>query len=351
MTLKRLLWLLGFTCGWILMSQSSAQAHEGAVLPVQDAPVTSEFGMRLHPVHKVHRLHDGVDYGAPCGTPIRAALSGVVSQTSNDVSGYGLLTKIRHNDGSQTFYAHQSKILVSVGQQVGTGEKIGLVGTTGTSTGCHLHFGAKTPSGEKLNPSIWLSGRKADGAAPMKLVADTQPVQAHEVAPGETLSGIASDHSLAEWQPIYELNRGQISDPDLIIPGQALKIPAVSQEKPASSEKAAEPAPTAVVSAPLDATAQDQIRHWFAHYGADVETGLRVADCESGFDVSAVNTGYTAADGSHPTGVFQFIRSTYLAMAAGAGLPEADDRLVPERNIQAAAWAFANGHGGHWACK
>ena len=102
-------------------------------------PVTSPFGMRVHPVTGVRKLHDGTDFGAPCGTPVTAAAPGtVVLQESHPA--YGLRIVLEHVGGMRTGYTHLSSQGVSHGERVTTGDVIGHVGTTGLSTGCHLHF-------------------------------------------------------------------------------------------------------------------------------------------------------------------------------------------------------------------
>ncbi len=102
-------------------------------------PVTSAFGMRVHPVTGERKLHDGVDFGAPCGTPVRAAAAGTVVTSAHD-GGYGLRVVIEHADGLRTGYAHLSSSAVSPGDRVDPRSQIGRVGTSGLSTGCHLHF-------------------------------------------------------------------------------------------------------------------------------------------------------------------------------------------------------------------
>jgi murein DD-endopeptidase MepM/ murein hydrolase activator NlpD len=108
-----------------------------------DAPVTSPYGMRFHPVLQVWKLHDGTDFGAGCGVSIRAAASGeVIERYFNE--GYGNRVLVSHGtlDGKSTVtaYNHLSGYAVSVGEQVSRGEVVGYVGSTGYSTGCHLHF-------------------------------------------------------------------------------------------------------------------------------------------------------------------------------------------------------------------
>lgn len=105
--------------------------------------VTSPFGMRTHPVTGVHKLHDGTDFRARCGAPIRAAAPGVVTRADSN-GAYGLQVAVDHGTANlprlSTSYSHLSRIGVRAGQQVRTGQIVGWSGTTGRSTGCHLHF-------------------------------------------------------------------------------------------------------------------------------------------------------------------------------------------------------------------
>jgi murein DD-endopeptidase MepM/ murein hydrolase activator NlpD len=112
------------------------------------APITSPFGWRWG------RMHEGIDLGAAYGTPIAAAGSGTVIY-AGWLGGYGNLTVIDHGGGLATAYGHQSQIAVSVGQQVARGETIGYVGSTGHSTGPHLHFEVRV-NGEPVDPLGYL---------------------------------------------------------------------------------------------------------------------------------------------------------------------------------------------------
>ena len=109
--------------------------------PLKHVRITSHFtNRRFHPVLKRWKAHHGTDFGAKRGTPILAAADGEVI-FSGWKGGYGKVIKIRHKDSYVTLYAHQSRLKVKVGQLVKTGQIIGYVGSTGRSTGPHLHFG------------------------------------------------------------------------------------------------------------------------------------------------------------------------------------------------------------------
>lgn len=107
--------------------------------PMEFSRVTSRFGPRMHPILKQGRQHNGVDYGAPTGTPVRTVGDGVV-EFAGWQNGYGNVIHIRHRGGRTTVYAHLSRIGVRKGQSVEQGQTIGNVGATGWATGPHLHF-------------------------------------------------------------------------------------------------------------------------------------------------------------------------------------------------------------------
>ena len=120
--------------------------------------VTSVFGMRLHPIFKQWRMHNGIDLSAPCGTPLYAAADGVVRHMGFDASG-GWRLVLAHGPvdgvGLETVYLHAQGYRVRTGEQVARGQLVGTMGTTGWSTGCHLHFGVKA-DGRHVDPQRWL---------------------------------------------------------------------------------------------------------------------------------------------------------------------------------------------------
>ena len=125
------------------------------LIPCNYTRFTSPFGYRIHPVHGDYRFHYGVDLAAPSGTPIVATRSGVVSRTYYSSSG-GYTVEIDHQDGFVSMYLHQTHYIVAPGDYVSAGQVIGYVGSTGTSTGPHLHFSI-TYNGEHVNPANYIN--------------------------------------------------------------------------------------------------------------------------------------------------------------------------------------------------
>ncbi len=108
------------------------------VWPVRGT-LSSPFGPRIHPIYGVPSFHTGIDLAVSEGTPVLAARAGTVTFSGWE-DGFGLLVVIDHGDGYETYYGHLSKLLVTAGQRVSVGETVALSGTTGISTGPHLHF-------------------------------------------------------------------------------------------------------------------------------------------------------------------------------------------------------------------
>jgi murein DD-endopeptidase MepM/ murein hydrolase activator NlpD len=128
--------------------------------PVDGAHLTSGFGMRFHPLLAYSRMHQGVDFGAPMGSPIYAAASGTVA-FAGPHGGHGNYVLLKHNKELNTGYAHMSRFAVRPGQSVTQGQVIGYVGSTGLSTGPHLHY------------EVWLRGQAMNPVA-LKFVGGTQ---------------------------------------------------------------------------------------------------------------------------------------------------------------------------------
>ena len=119
--------------------------------------VSSEFGPRKHPIHGGHRMHAGVDMAAATGTPVLAARGGVVTHAGR-MGGYGLMIEMEYADGMATRYAHLDRLDVDLGDEIRRGVRIGAVGSTGATTGPHLHFEVRV-DGEPSDPSKHLAAR------------------------------------------------------------------------------------------------------------------------------------------------------------------------------------------------
>jgi murein DD-endopeptidase MepM/ murein hydrolase activator NlpD len=128
--------------------------------PVDGARLTSGFGMRFHPLLAYSRMHQGVDFGAPMGAPILAAAGGTVAFAARH-GGHGNYVKLNHSKELSTAYAHLSRFAVRPGQKVAQGQVIGYVGSTGISTGPHLHY------------EVWLRGKPTNPMT-LKFIGGTQ---------------------------------------------------------------------------------------------------------------------------------------------------------------------------------
>lgn len=138
---------------------SGASTPSGSLVwPVSGGGVSGGVGPRIHPVYGYRSCHTGVDISAGYGTPIRAAASGIVASVQNG-GPYGLHTLIVHSGGLSTMYAHQSSVAVGSGSSVSAGQVIGYVGSTGWSTGPHLHFEVHV-GGVPYDPFGWFGGSR-----------------------------------------------------------------------------------------------------------------------------------------------------------------------------------------------
>ncbi|MXP41603.1 peptidoglycan DD-metalloendopeptidase family protein [Altererythrobacter soli] len=133
-----------------LLREIGGPAAFPTMLPIAAASLTSGFGMRYHPIHGGSRFHSGIDLAAPAGSPLKATLGGVV-KTAGWSGGYGLLVTIAHGGGVETRYAHLSRLNVTAGQAIEQGDVIGFVGSTGNSTGPHVHYEVRS-NGAPLDP-------------------------------------------------------------------------------------------------------------------------------------------------------------------------------------------------------
>jgi murein DD-endopeptidase MepM/ murein hydrolase activator NlpD len=148
--------------------------------PVDGAKITSGFGMRHHPILGYSKMHKGVDFGVPTGTPIMAAGDGTIEMAGAN-GAYGNYVRIRHSSGYATAYAHMSRFAqgIHTGKRVGQGQIVGYVGATGRATGPHLHYEILigntqvNPMSVKMPTGVKLTGRELDRFLALKKQADT----------------------------------------------------------------------------------------------------------------------------------------------------------------------------------
>lgn len=165
---------------WQSLDKASAFSAAGAPIgiskvsipsriPVDGFRLTSEFGMRVHPVLGGRRAHKGIDLATPVGTPVHAPADGVVGK-AEWFSSYGLYIQLEHGGELETRYGHLSRLNVAAGQFVHKGDVIGYVGTTGRSTGPHLHYEVRV-AGESVNPMPYMVESGATAGAPQLAMA------------------------------------------------------------------------------------------------------------------------------------------------------------------------------------
>lgn len=142
----------------VLLQQSLKQNTLPSTRPVNAAFNSSSFGWRVDPFTGQMAFHEGLDFMAEVGTPIRAAASGIVTAAEH-MQDYGNIVKIDHGSGVETRYAHTSRMLVKPGQRVEKGQLIAEVGSTGRSTGAHLHFEVRL-NGVALDPRRYLASNQ-----------------------------------------------------------------------------------------------------------------------------------------------------------------------------------------------
>jgi murein DD-endopeptidase MepM/ murein hydrolase activator NlpD len=145
-----------------LDGQSKRRSFLGS--PLAFSRITSSFAMRFHPILQTMRKHQGIDYGAPTGTPVRSVGEGVVAMAGWQ-NGYGNIVQVKHNNSITTVYAHLSRIDVKMGQHIEQGSTLGAVGATGWATGPHLHFEFKV-NGKQQNPLSMAKASEALTIAP-----------------------------------------------------------------------------------------------------------------------------------------------------------------------------------------
>ncbi|MFM7671313.1 MAG: M23 family metallopeptidase [Bacteroidota bacterium] len=138
----------------LVKDKATMLAHTPAIQPVHNRDLTriaSGFGIRIDPIYKTQKMHQGLDFTAPQGTPIYATADGVVNHSGNKNNGFGNYVTIDHGFGYETLYGHMVRTKATQGQAVKRGEVIGWVGSTGKSTGPHCHYEVHKFS-QKIDP-------------------------------------------------------------------------------------------------------------------------------------------------------------------------------------------------------
>jgi murein DD-endopeptidase MepM/ murein hydrolase activator NlpD len=138
----------------LIKNKEKLLSHTPAIQPVSNKDlkrIASGFGYRIDPVYKTVKMHAGLDFTAPQGTPIYATADGTVSVSGNKGNGYGNHVVINHGYGYETLYGHMVKVKATAGQKISRGEVIGWVGSTGKSTGPHCHYEVHK-KGNKIDP-------------------------------------------------------------------------------------------------------------------------------------------------------------------------------------------------------
>ena len=180
----------GDTSGYFTANGSSVQ--RGLMkTPVEGARISSGFGMRRHPIQGYNKMHKGMDFAAPTGTPIYAAADGVVEQIGR-YGAYGNYIRIRHSGNMKTAYAHMSRFArgVSNGSRVRQGDAIGYVGTTGRSTGPHLHY-------EVLVNNVQVNPAKITNTSSTELAgADLKAFKAHVKDSNATIARLQNEQTV-----------------------------------------------------------------------------------------------------------------------------------------------------------
>lgn len=145
--------------------------------------MSSGFGLRNHPIYGGLRAHKGVDLPAATGTPIRATADGLVGKAER-FGGYGLYVQLEHGGNLETRYGHMSRIAVAEGQRVHKGDVIGYVGSTGHSTGPHLHYEVRV-AGQAVNPLAYM--QRDDNLRQLASAADASQIRGYHAAGAEAV--------------------------------------------------------------------------------------------------------------------------------------------------------------------
>lgn len=189
--------------GQFFDARGEGTRREGLIAPVSGS-ISSRYGMRRHPILGYRRMHSGLDFRASHGTPIYAATDGTVNYSGRN-GGYGNFVRIRHEGNLSTGYAHMSRIAVSNGEQVRRGQVIGYVGSTGLSTGPHLHY-EMYRNGQTIDPATVRFVTRAQLSPEQMANFREQLLRLQMVEAGEALADLPPDPSMTE-EPVREIDR------------------------------------------------------------------------------------------------------------------------------------------------
>jgi murein DD-endopeptidase MepM/ murein hydrolase activator NlpD len=164
---------------WVKMEAPTEQASKTKASipsrePVDNVSLTSNFGNRSDPFNGRRRMHQGIDIPGPLGTPVYATADGVVAR-AQWANGYGNLVEINHGNGLETRYGHLSKLIAQPNERVRRGQLIGLMGSTGRSTGSHLHYEVRIAGGA-VNPMPYIEGTNYELALAQAKVHNAQQI-------------------------------------------------------------------------------------------------------------------------------------------------------------------------------
>ncbi len=201
--IQMLKWAAGDSAQWF--EASGVGETRGAMGRPVNGPVTSNFGWRMHPILGYRRMHSGMDFGAAYGSPIFAVSDGAIAFAGHK-GGYGNFVQINHGGGLATGYGHMSRIAAQAGQSVRRGQIIGYVGSSGLSTGPHLHYELYR-NGQAINPAsvTFTQSAALSGQALASFRARLAGLKT--IKPGQALGSMQTAQSKTVQAPLREIDR------------------------------------------------------------------------------------------------------------------------------------------------
>jgi murein DD-endopeptidase MepM/ murein hydrolase activator NlpD len=201
--IQMLKWTVGENTQWF--EASGVGETRGAMGRPVNGPITSGYGSRRHPVLGYVRMHSGMDFGAGYGAPIYAVTDGRIAFAGRK-GGYGNFIQINHGGGMATGYGHMSRFAAQAGQAVRRGQIIGYVGSTGLSTGPHLHYELYR-NGHAINPASVTFTQRAQLEGQSLVSFRARLANLKSVKPGQALGSMQAAHSTASQAPVREIDR------------------------------------------------------------------------------------------------------------------------------------------------